>query len=100
MLTLLYILIAFVLVLLLLYIFFESKQDRLQTLLLGTCPDCAETKTVFVDKNTNTTFTQEVIFSKVLRKHGCSGINEVEFTCKSCDLKEIHSINSSSNCGI
>ncbi|WP_157833407.1 hypothetical protein [Aliarcobacter cibarius] len=50
--------------------------------------------------NTNTKFTQEVIQSRILRDHGCSGVKEVEFSCKSCDLKEIHSINSQMGCSI
>lgn len=50
----------------------------------------------FFDKNTNTTFTSEIINSRVLKNHGCSGVTEVEFSCKNCGLKEVHPINSSS----
>ena len=50
--------------------------------------------------NTNTKFTQEVIQSRILRDHGCSGVKEVEFSCKICDLKEIHFINSQMGCSI
>ncbi|QKJ26362.1 hypothetical protein ACBT_0394 [Aliarcobacter cibarius] len=98
--TLLFLFLTFLIVVLLIYIFFKSKQSRLEKLLNGTCPSCLETKKSFSDMNTNTKFTQEVIQSRILRDHGCSGVKEVEFSCKSCDLKEIHSINSQMGCSI
>ena len=98
--TLLFLFLTFIIVISLIFIFFKSKQSRLEKLLSGICPSCDETKKSFFDKNSNTKFTQEIIHSRVLKDHGCSGLKEVEFVCKSCDLKEIHSINSRMDCGI
>lgn len=98
--TLLFIFITFIVVLLLVYIFFKSKQNRLFKLLSGTCPSCLETKKVFFDKNTNSKFQQEIIKTHILKDHGCSGLKDVEFTCTSCGLKEIHTINSQMGCNI
>ena len=53
----------------------------------------------YIDKNTNTSFTHEIISSRVLKNHGCSGVIEVEYFCKNCGLKEVHSVNSS-GCGL
>ena len=92
--------ITFIVVLLLIYIFFKSKQNRLMLLLGGTCPACGEKRSSFKDEKTNTNFTYEVISQKLLRNHGCQGLSEVEFTCKSCDLKEVHSISNLGNCGL
>ena len=52
--TLIYIFILFIVVLLLIYIFFKSKQNHLFSLLSGSCPSCLETRKVFFDKNSNT----------------------------------------------
>ena len=90
--TLIYIFILFIVVLLLIYIFFKSKQNHLFSLLSGSCPSCLETRKVFFDKNSNTNFTQDVIKTTVLKY--------VEFLCTSCGLKEIHSINSQMECNI
>ncbi|QKF72386.1 hypothetical protein AFAEC_0164 [Aliarcobacter faecis] len=98
--TLLFLFLTFLIVIFLLYIFFKSKQNRLSKLLSGTCPRCLETRKSFVDRSTNITFTNEIIETRVLKDYGCSGIKEVEFSCKSCGLKEIHSINSQMGCGI
>jgi DNA-directed RNA polymerase subunit M/transcription elongation factor TFIIS len=98
--TLLLLLLTFIIVIFLIYIFFKSKQSRLNELLNGTCPACGEEKISFFDTNTNQTFVKHIIITKVLKDHGCSGLKDVEFTCKSCGLKEIHSINSQMGCGI
>ena len=98
--TLIYMFILFIVVLLLIYIFFKSKQNHLFSLLSGSCTSCLETRKVFFDKNSNTNFTQDVIKTTVLKYHGCSGIKDVEFLCTSCGLKEIHSINSQMECNI
>ncbi|MCK5294808.1 MAG: hypothetical protein KAJ49_09160, partial [Arcobacteraceae bacterium] len=64
--------------------------DRQSTLDDGTCPRCGETYRTFKDENTNTTFRVDVIKSRVLKNHGCSGITEIEYRCNSCGLKEVH----------
>ncbi|MBP9490526.1 MAG: hypothetical protein KBE77_03685 [Aliarcobacter sp.] len=97
--TLFLILILFLISIFSVLLYFKTKKNRLDTLNSGECPLCKEKRKVFTDKNTNTTFTQEVISSRVLKNHGCSGVIEVEYSCKNCGLKEVHSINSS-NCGL
>ncbi|AXK49616.1 hypothetical protein CRU87_04095 [Aliarcobacter trophiarum LMG 25534] len=98
--TLILLFTIFIVILLLIYIFFKSKQNRLFSLLSGTCPSCKETKKVFFDKTSNTHFTQEIIKPRVLKDYGCSGVKDVEFLCTSCGLKELYSINSQMGCGI
>lgn len=81
-------------------LYFKSKKSRLNLLNNQECPACGAKQTTFIDKNTNTTFTQDVIESRILKSHGCSGVVEIEYYCKNCGLKEIHSTNSLSSCGI
>ncbi|MDY3200154.1 MAG: hypothetical protein RBQ84_04300 [Arcobacter sp.] len=96
--TLIFILILFLISIFSVLLYFKTKKSRLDLLNSGECPTCkAKTKTFF-DKNTNTTFTSEVINSRILRNHGCSEVVEIEYSCNNCGLKEIHSINSSSCC--
>ena len=45
----------------------------------------------FKDPNTNSEFKVDVIKSRILKNHGCSGIIEIEYRCSACDLKEVHS---------
>jgi hypothetical protein len=73
-------------------LFFKSKKSRLASLEEGTCPLCSAQPTKFTDPNTNTTFFQKPIEENILRKHGCSGTMEVEFNCKKCGLKEVHTV--------
>lgn len=98
--TLFLILILFLISIFSVLLYFKTKVNRLDLLNSGECPTCKQKRKTFFDKNTNTTFTSEVISSRVLKNHGCSGVIEVEYTCKNCGLKEVHSINSSSNCGV
>lgn len=98
--TLFLILILFLISIFSVLLYFKTKVNRLDLLNSGECPTCKQKRKTFSDKNTNTTFTSEVISSRVLKNHGCSGVIEVEYSCKNCGLKEVHSINSSSNCGI
>lgn len=98
--TLILLFTAFIVVLILIYIFFKSKQNSLFLLLSGRCPSCKEIKKVFFDKVNGVDFTQEIIKTRVLKDYGCSGVKDVEFTCVSCGLKEVFSINSQMGCGI
>ena len=98
--TLFLILILFLISIFSVLLYFKTKVNRLDLLNSGECPTCKQKRKTFFDKNTNTTFTSEVISSRVLKNHGCSGVIEVEYSCKNCGLKEVHSINSSSNCGV
>ena len=97
--TLFLILLLFLVSIFSVLLYFKTKKNRLALLNSGECPTCKEKKRIFTDKNTNTTFTQEVISARILKNHGCSGVIEMEFTCKNCGLKEVHSINSTS-CGL
>ena len=93
--TLFLILILFLISIFSVLLYFKTKVNRLDLLNSGECPTCKQKRKSFFDKNTNTTFTSEIISSRVLKNHGCSGVVEIEFSCKNCGLKEVHSINSS-----
>ena len=97
--TLFLILILFLISIFSVLLYFKTKVNRLDLLNSGECPTCKQKRKSFFDKNTNTTFTSEIISSRVLKNHGCSGVVEIEFSCKNCALKEVHSINSS-GCGL
>ncbi|MBP7783559.1 MAG: hypothetical protein KA040_00515 [Aliarcobacter sp.] len=97
--TLFLILILFLISIFSVLLYFKTKVNRLDLLNSGECPTCKQKRKSFFDKNTNTTFTSEIISSRVLKNHGCSGVVEIEFSCKNCGLKEVHSINSS-GCGL
>jgi len=69
---------------------FKSKKDAQVILEEGTCPSCKATFRTFKDQSSNTTFKVDVIKKRLLKKHGCSGVTEYEYTCSSCGLKEVH----------
>lgn len=71
-------------------LYLKNKNSRVDKLNKGQCPDCHEKEKTFFDDKTRTTFTIQVISSKLLKNHGCSGINEIEYTCKNCGLKEVY----------
>jgi DNA-directed RNA polymerase subunit RPC12/RpoP len=71
-------------------LFFKTKKDRQMKLDSGACPSCLSKFKTFKDQTTNTMFTVDVIKSRVLKNHGCSGLVELEYTCSSCGLKEVH----------
>ena len=80
-------------------LFFKSKKSRQVLLEEGTCPSCNSMVKSFKDENTGGLFKVEVIKKKVLKKHGCSGIVEIEYTCNNCSLKEVHD-SITSSCGM
>lgn len=43
------------------------------------------------DENTKTTFKSEAISARMLKSGGCSGVNDIEYRCKECGLKEVYS---------
>ena len=86
-----FLLILFLIVIASILFYLRNKTSRIQKLLSGQCPNCGESAKTFFDQNTNTTFKSEIIKSKILQNHGCSGINDVEFICEECGLKEVHS---------
>ena len=89
--TLVFLLLLFLIVVFSILLFIKNKHSRLDKLTKGICPTCgAKTKT-FYDENTKTTFKSEAITAKVLRNGGCSGVNDIEYNCKVCGLKEVYS---------
>ncbi len=80
----------FLLVIFLTLLYFNSKKSRQADLDNGVCPQCGAATKSFRDPNTGVEFKVDVIKTRLLKKHGCSGINEIEYRCSSCDLKEIH----------
>jgi len=74
-------------------LYFKSKRSRQESLENGTCPACHATTKSFKDENTGTLFQVNPIQKNLLRKHGCSGTAEVEYTCNKCELKEVHTVN-------
>ncbi len=80
----------FLLVIFSILLYFKSKKSRQEDLDNGICPQCGATAKKFRDENTGAEFKVEAIKSRLLKKHGCSGINEIEYRCNSCDLKEVH----------
>ena len=89
--TILTILIVFLIVIFSTLLYFNSKKSRQADLDNGVCPRCGATAKEFMDDETGVKFKVEVIKSRLIKNHGCSGINEIEYRCSSCDLKEIHS---------
>lgn len=88
--TIVSILILFLISVFAVLLFFKNKKDRQATLDEGSCPTCGESFKTFKDEETNTTFKVDVIKTKLLKNHGCSGIIEIEYSCNACGLKEIH----------
>lgn len=97
--TLVLILILFLISIFSVLLYFKNKNGRLQKLNSGECPTCGAKPKTFIDKNTNATFKQEVISARVLKNHGCSGAIDMEYSCKNCGMKEVHSTPNSS-CGM
>lgn len=81
-------------------LFFKLKNQRKEDLANGKCPRCNESFKTFKDPNTGTVFRNDVIKSRLLKSHGCSGTMEVEYTCSNCGLKEVHTVTHQNGCGI
>lgn len=75
-------------------LYYRSKKSTLILLENGTCPMCHAESKSFKDENTGTVFTVDAIEKNILQKHGCSGTMEVEFICKNCGHKEVHTTRS------
>jgi predicted RNA-binding Zn-ribbon protein involved in translation (DUF1610 family) len=88
--TLISTLILFLITIFSVLLYFKSKKDRQYSLDSGRCPNCGETYKSFTDSLTNTTFKVDVIKTRILKNHGCSGIIELEYKCDACGLKEVH----------
>jgi rubredoxin len=97
--TLVLILILFLISIFSVLLYFKNKNGRLEKLQKGECPTCGAKPKVFTDNSTNTTFKQDVISSRILKNHGCSGAIDMEYSCKNCGMKEVHSTPNNS-CGM
>lgn len=89
--TLIFLILAFLIAIFSVLLYYKTKHSRVDKLNQGECPSCGEKTRVFYDENTKTTFRQEVITAKVLKSGGCSGVNDIEYRCKACGLKEVYS---------
>ena len=89
--TIIFLLLTFLIVIFSVLLYYKNKHSRVDKLNSGECPDCGEKTRTFFDENTQTTFRQEVISAKVLKNGGCSGVNDIEYRCKACGLKEVYS---------
>ncbi|MEA3512617.1 MAG: hypothetical protein U9R37_03350 [Campylobacterota bacterium] len=71
-------------------LYFKSKKSRQAMLDEGICPACRAEAKSFKDETTGALFKVEAIKKSILKKHGCSGIVEMEYNCTNCGLKEVH----------
>jgi hypothetical protein len=97
--TIIFLLLTFLIVIFSVLQYFKSKKSREAKLNSGECPSCGEKAKTFFDEATQTKFKSEVIKAKVLKNHGCAGVNEIEFRCTVCGLKEVHQV-SSAGCNL
>jgi len=88
--TIIGILLLFLISIFSILLFFKSKKSRQVLLDAGTCPLCNATTKSFKDEKTGALFHVEAIKQNVIKKHGCSGIVEIEYVCNNCGLKEVH----------
>ena len=91
--TIIFLLLLFLIVIFSILLYINNKTSRQKKLNSGQCPSCNEKTKEFFDSNTNTKFKHEIISARLLKDHGCSGLKDIEYTCKSCGLKEVHSSN-------
>jgi hypothetical protein len=89
--TLIFLLLVFLIAIFSILLYYKNKHSRVDKLNQGICPTCGEKTKTFYDENTKTTFKQEAITAKVLKGGGCSGVNDIEYRCKACGLKEVYS---------
>jgi RNase P subunit RPR2 len=89
--TIIFLLILFLISIFSILLYYKNKHSRVDKLNTGECPDCGQKTRVFYDENTKTTFKSEVISTRLLKGKDCSGVKDIEYTCKSCGLKEVYS---------
>ena len=89
--TIIFLLLVFLIVVFSVLLYYKNKHSRVEKLNRGECPTCGEKAKVFYDENTKTTFKQDVIVAKVLKNGGCSGVHDIEYSCRNCGLKEVYS---------
>ena len=100
--TIFAILLLFLLVITSILLYLKQKNHSKELMESGECPSCGAKTKSFTDDTTGAIFNVEVIRSRILKNHGCSGVTEVEYRCNSCGRKEIHlhsnHCNSCNNC--
>jgi len=89
--TIIFLLLLFLIVIFSVLLYYKNKHSRVDKLNNGECPSCGEKTRTFYDENVKATFKQEVITARVLKNGGCSGVNDIEYRCKACGLKEVYS---------
>lgn len=87
--TIVFLLLAFLISLFSILLYLKNKTSRKDKLSRGICPVCLSEPKTFTDKFNNT-FKIDVIKSKVLKNHGCSGGVDIEYICTVCGNKEVH----------
>jgi hypothetical protein len=91
-------LVLFVLIVLGILLFMKTKQIRISKLEAGICPNCdAKEKQI---QTPNGLLKIPAIESKLLKSHGCSGVADIEYYCKECEIKEVHTVPIKSACGL
>jgi hypothetical protein len=71
-------------------LYMKNKKERLAKLHNGICPSCLTETKRFKDENSGAMFSVSPIESRVLKGGGCSGVSDIEYSCNSCGLKEVH----------
>ncbi len=71
-------------------LYLNQKNNRLKKLEEGTCPSCGAIVTQFYDETNKVTFKNVPIKRELLKNHGCSGGQEIKYTCIKCGLVEVH----------
>jgi predicted RNA-binding Zn-ribbon protein involved in translation (DUF1610 family) len=88
--TIISLLLIFLVIVFSILLYFKSKKDRQLEFDMGICPQCGKKAKTFKDENSGITFKVDVIKTRLIKSHGCSGISEFEYKCSNCGLKEIH----------
>lgn len=89
--TLIFLLLLFLIVIFSVLLYYKNKHSRVDKLNRGECPSCGDKAKTFFDERTRSTFTVDIISARVLKNHGCSGVHDIEYSCKTCGLKEVYS---------
>jgi len=71
-------------------LYLNQKNGRLNELKKGTCPACGATPTQFFDEVRKVSFNTSPIKEELLQSHGCSGGQEIKYTCIKCGLVEVY----------
>ena len=98
--TVVFLLLLFLIVIFSTLLYYKNKHSRVDKLNKGICPSCGDKSKTFYDEKARSTFKVDIISTRVLKNHGCSGVSDIEYTCKTCGLKEVYSQDSLSNCSM